>query len=230
MLDIPFFRREDSLLEATRQERQEAIQKLISQGSMKSGYYLLLVLATLIVTSGLLLDNVSVIIGGMILAPLMVPLLLLSLSLVAGNTRGIIRSLSILAISIVITVATSGVLTLILARAHIVVSWIPEQITPGVYVLIAFCSGTAGAFALVKENLAPTIAGVAIAVSLLPPLSAIGIGFALGQQNLVQNSSILLLSNLFGMCVAAFLVFWVLGFLSAGAVEEKVIQKNHTKK
>ena len=69
------FKQRDSLLKASKKEQYEAITTLISQGTLGSGYYLFLILATLIVTPGLLLDNVSVIIGGMILAPLLIPML-----------------------------------------------------------------------------------------------------------------------------------------------------------
>jgi uncharacterized hydrophobic protein (TIGR00271 family) len=185
----------------------------------------MLFIATLIVTPGLLLNNVAVIIGGMILAPFIVPILSLSLALVSGNVKGMLRSLKILLFSVLITLLTSALLTLVLSQAYNVVSWIPDQITPGIYIFIAFCSGIAGAFAFVKKNLAQAIAGVAVTVSLLPPVCAAGIGLALGQYALTKNSLILLGANFLGMCIAAFIVFWVLGFLDSGKVEEKAINK-----
>jgi len=214
-----------SILVASRKEQHSAIEKLVELETLGSGYYLALVLAICIVTPGLLIDNVAVIIGGMILAPLMIPLLALSMSLVAGSLQGFTRSIKVLVISIVITLGVSALLTMVLSRAYNVVTWIPEEISPGVYIFIAFCSGTAGAFAWVKENLSSSVAGVAIAVSLLPPLCAAGIGMALRQMSLVQNSMVLFAANLVGICMAAFIVFWVLGFLDKGDLEEKVIEK-----
>ncbi|MDP6561994.1 MAG: TIGR00341 family protein [Candidatus Peribacteraceae bacterium] len=227
---FPFFQKDPSLLEASRKERVDAIERLISQGTFHSGYYLLLLLATLIVTPGLLLDNVAVIIGGMILAPLLIPLLSISLSLVSGNTNGFIRSMKILIISIIVTIGTSAVLTMVLAEAGLVVNWIPDRINTGVYIFIAFCSGVAAAFAWVKENLSSSVAGVAVAVSLLPPLCAVGVGLALWQPVLMNNSAILFLANLVGICMAGFLVFWILGFIDAGGEEEKAIKKVEDKK
>ena len=220
-----FFRKDPSLLEASRKERHDAIERLISQGTFHSGYYLLLLLATLIVTPGLLLDNVAVIIGGMILAPSLIPLLSISLSLVSGNTTGFMRSMKILIISIIVTISTSAVLTLILAEAGLVVNWIPDRINTGVYIFIAFCSGVAAAFAWVKENLSSSVAGVAVAVSLLPPLCAVGVGLALRQPVLMNNSAVLFLANLVGICMAGFLVFWILGFIDSGTEEEKALKK-----
>jgi len=220
------FKKQSSLLEATDKEQREAVESLISQGTLHSGYYLMLFLATLIVTPGLLIDNVAVVIGGMILAPLIVPILSLSLSLVSGNVHGMLRSVRIIVISVIVVIATSAVLTAVLSRAYSEPpAFFPEQLTPGIYIFISFCSGIAGAFAFVKKNLTQAIAGVAVTVSLLPPVCAIGIGLALGKYVLVKNSSILLLANFVGMCMAAFLVFWVLGFLDAGKDEERAIEK-----
>ncbi|MCB9808695.1 DUF389 domain-containing protein [Candidatus Peribacteria bacterium] len=219
------FKNDTSLLEASRKERHEAIERLISMGTFHSGYYLLLLLATLIITPGLLINNVSVIIGGMILAPLLIPLLSISLSLVSGNINGFLRSLKILLVSLVLTLATSASLTLILAEAGLVVNWIPDSINTGVYIFIAFCSGIAAAFAWVKEDLSSSAAGVAVAVSLLPPLCAVGIGIALWQPVLINNSLVLFLANLVGICLAGFLVFWILGFINTADVEEKAIKK-----
>ena len=220
-----FVKNDPSLLEASHKERHEAIERLISMGTFHSGYYLLLLLATLIVTPGLLIDNVAVIIGGMILAPLLIPLLSISLSLVSGNIKGFFRSLKILVSSLVITIGTAAALTIVLAEAGYVVNWIPKELDTGIYIFIAFCSGIAAAFAWVKENLSSSVAGVAVAVSLLPPLCATGIGIALWQPTLMRNSMVLFLANLVGICLAGFLVFWILGFIDTAEVEEKAIKK-----
>lgn len=216
----------ESILVVSRKEQKEAIESLIEQGSMANGYYLMLVLATLIITPGLLLESVAVIIGGMILAPLMIPLLSISLSLVSGSIHGLVRSIRILIFSIIITIGTSALVTVILSQSYSdVITWIPEEISPGLYIFIAFCSGVAGSFAWVKKNLSSSSAGVAIAVSLLPPLCAAGVGMAQNEFLLVRNSLVLFVANLIGICMAGFLVFWLLGFLDAGKTEEKVIEK-----
>ena len=72
-----FFPQKQSLLEATKAERAEAIDNLIRTSTIQGGYYLLLILSVLIVTAGLLVNNTAVIIGGMVMAPLLSPILLL---------------------------------------------------------------------------------------------------------------------------------------------------------
>lgn len=215
----------NSFFEVSRKQQHETIEKLISQGTVHSGYYIYLVLATFIVTPGLFLNNIPVVIGGMILAPLMIPLLSLSLSLVSGSVHGMLRSFKILVYSIILAVLTSAIVTFSLAQTYGNIVWLPEEIQPGIYLFIAFCSGIAAAFAWVKEDLAPTIAGVATAVSLLPPLCIAGVGLAMQDYIQVQNSLIIFVANLLGIIIAAFLVFWVLGFLQTGELEEKIIEK-----
>jgi len=215
----------NSFFQATRSEQADSIDRLISQGTFKRGYHMFLVLAALIVTPGLFLDNMAVVIGGMILAPLLVPLLSLSLSLVTGNIKGITRSLRILFVSILIVLLAAAVMTIVLKNVYDSVPFYPQIISPGVYIFIAFCSGIAGAFAWVKEDYAPAIAGVATAVALLPPLCMSGIGLALGDFTLLKSSLIIFAANLLGITMAAFLVFWILGFLKMRKVEEKVIEK-----
>ena len=226
MLFWPFPHRDPSFLEATKREQRRAVERLIAMGTFRSGYYMLLLLAALIVTPGLLLDNTAVIIGGMILAPVMVPILSLSLSVVSGSLRGCMRSLKVLTFSMMIPFCAAVLITLILARTYNVVTWIPDRVSPGIYIFIAFCSGIAGTLAWVKEHLAESIAGVAVAVALLPPLCAAGIAVALGQYTLLQNSLVLFVANLIGISLASFLVFLLLGFLSAGKVEIKAIDEH----
>src|SRR3989338_7844406 len=100
-----FFHHEPSILGATKAEQREAVEKLTSHATLRSGYYLLLLLSVFIVTPGLLLNDVAVIIGGMIFAPLIIPTLMLSLSLAARTWRVLMYALRIYVISMLLVVA-----------------------------------------------------------------------------------------------------------------------------
>lgn len=218
-------KKDTSILAVSREEQLETIEKLIATTQWRKGYYLLLTLSVLIVTAGLIAENTPVVIGGMILAPLLSPLLLLSLSFVTGSVNGILHSFKVLALSIGLTLGISGLLTWSLERVTFAMHPIQAGITPNVYILIAFCSGIAAAFAWVKKDLAPSIAGVAIAVSLLPPLCIAGIGLALHTVDLSRESLVLFSANVSGILLAAMIVFLILGFHPAGKVQEKVLAK-----
>lgn len=78
--------------------------------------------------------------------------------------------------------------------------------------LIAVISGVACAYANAKEEIAKSLAGVAIAVALVPPLSVAGIGLGWGDWNMAAGASLLLVTNLVGIALAASATFLVLGF------------------
>lgn len=220
-----FFSQKDApFLSVSPGEREEAIGKLVSATTLHKGYYVLLILSVLIVTAGLLMDNVAVIIGGMVIAPLLLPILTLSLSLVARSRSGIVHAIRVLCLSIVLTVALSYGVTRLAALTHIPTDRIPVDISPSLYFVVAFCSGIAAAFAWVKEDIAPAIAGIAIAVSLLPPLCAAGVALALPDISLASVSMRVFLLNAAGILLAAILVFVMLGFLRASKVTEKIVK------
>lgn len=216
-----------SLLKASRAEQGEAIEKLISATTFNKGYYLLLVLSVLIVTPGLLIDDAAVIIGGTVIAPVLVPILAFALSIVARSLRGMMHSLTILGVTVVAAILLSYATTLIAAQTQAEILWIPATIDPLLYFFIAFCSGIAAAFAWVKEDIASTIAGIAISVSLLPPLCATGIAVGLDNFTLASNSLQIFLLNVSGILTAAVLVFVLLGFFRSQDATEKVVQ-NYT--
>lgn len=215
----------DSLLVASRGERSEAIETLIAATRLRKGYYLLLTLAVLIITPGLLLNNAAVIIGGMVLAPLLAPILLLALSLVTRSMAGITHSLTVLAVSVLIVLSLSGLLAWIGTHADVDVMWIPERPDPFIYAFIALCSGIAAAFAWVKKDLSMNIAGVAISVSLLPPLCAAGIGLALAETTLAADSAILFGTNVAGIILGAGSVFLLMHFTPTTQVEKQVTKE-----
>ena len=77
---------------------------------------------------------------------------------------------------------------------------------------VAIVSGVAGAYAHAREEVARSLAGVAIAVALVPPLAVSGIGLGWGEWTIFQGSFLLFLTNLFGIVLAGNLTFLLLGF------------------
>jgi len=77
---------------------------------------------------------------------------------------------------------------------------------------VAVISGIAGAYAHAKEEIAKSLAGVAIAVALVPPLSVAGIGFGWGDWSMAKGASLLFITNLVGISLAASATFLVMGF------------------
>jgi len=216
----------ETVFASTKGERQETIENLIASTLFRNGYYFLLLLSVLIVTPGIELNNTAIVIGGMIIAPLLSPIMLLSLSLVSRSAGGIIHALFVLSVSFVLVPLLSFALTYIFAplTGH-TASWIPGEINTTIYFFVAFCSGIAAAFALVKKEISTSIAGVAIVVSLLPPLCTVGIEIAYADLPHALAALTMFAVNLAGIVLAAALAFISLGFMHTTALQEKVLKK-----
>jgi uncharacterized hydrophobic protein (TIGR00271 family) len=178
----------------------------------------LLVLAAGIATFGLLGDSVAVVIGAMIVAPLMLPIMGLAFSVSIGDRSAILSSLVVSFVGIVTAVAVGFVLTLPIARVanpeaihQVMVRTSPHLLD----LMAALATGLAGAFALSRKDVSDTLPGVAIAVSLVPPLANAGILLAFGELRLATGSLLLFVTNYVAILLTGALVFGVMGFPKA---------------
>ncbi len=170
-------------------------------------FCILLILATAIATFGLISNSAATIIGAMIIAPLMVPIISLAYALVTLNIRLISYSVIRLIFGIFLTVGIAFITTEIIgyriSGSEILARTEPTLLDLGV----AIAAGTAGAFAKVRRSVSDAIPGVAISVALVPPLCVVGIGLAVGDFKLSTGSFVLFLTNLVGIILTAAIVF-----------------------
>ncbi|HHW75995.1 MAG TPA: DUF389 domain-containing protein [Xanthomonadaceae bacterium] len=175
-------------------------------------YLTLMVLATLLATIGLFADSAPVIIGAMILAPLMAPIISLAMAVVRQDNVLLADSLGTLGIGVLLALGCAAALTWVIPL-QVVTGEIAARLNPTLLDLgVAIVSGVAGAYAHAREEVARSLAGVAIAVALVPPLAVSGIGLGWGDWTLFRGSFLLFLTNLFGIVLAGNLTFLLLGF------------------
>lgn len=195
------------------ESRLTALQsRLETLSRLSIDFVVLLAGSTVIATLGLFQNSPAVIIGAMIIAPLMRPLVGLSLASLTADTRLLIRATATLTVGTIVGVVISSTLAFffrtleltpeIMARTH------PTLLDLGV----ALFAGAVGAYCQADEKLSDSVAGVAIAVALVPPLSVIGIGLAFGAQTVWTGASLLYATNLVGITVAGALVFLFKGY------------------
>ena len=170
-------------------------------------FSMLLGLATIIATFGLLSNSAATIIGGMIVAPLIIPIMGFAYALVILNLRLLSYSLVRLIYGIVFTIALAYICTEIIGfripESEILARTEPTLLDLG----IAIAAGTAGAYAKIHRSVSDAIPGVAIAVALVPPLCVVGIALAEHEFSLATGSFILFLTNLIGIVLSALFVF-----------------------
>ena len=185
-----------------------------------NNFTILLGLATIIATFGLLSNSTATIIGGMIVAPLIIPIMSFSYALVILNFRLLTYSLGRLIYGILFTIILAYICTdfigFRIAESEILARTQPTLLDLGV----AMAAGSAGAFAKINRSVSDAIPGVAIAVALVPPLCVVGIGLAVNDFSLITGSFLLFITNFIGIVLSALFVFL---FKSYGSWRKAVI-------
>ena len=200
-------------------ERDEIDASLFFEGPERSArlrsFAIMLLLATAIATWGLLQSSTATVIGAMLVAPLMTPIMGLAASLVTGRPRRAVASALTVAVGALAVVALAAVLSLV-APGSGDVSTNPEvqaRTAPTLLdLLVALAAGAVGAYALSDRRVAAALPGVAIAVALVPPLSAVGICLAAGLLPDAAGAVVLFLTNFVAIVVAGALTFIAVGY------------------
>ncbi len=203
---LPFIRH------ASSDEFKDLFQTLRENARISGSYLALMALSTMLATFGLFADSTPVVIGAMILAPLMAPIISLSMGTLRQDRRLISGGLKTIAVGLVFSAVFSVIITW-LTPIQYAGSEIMARTSPNLFDLgIAVVSGVAGAYAHAREEIAKSLAGVAIAVALIPPFCVSAIGLAWGDWSIFFGALLLLTTNLAGITLAASFTFMFLGF------------------
>ncbi|HSN44073.1 MAG TPA: DUF389 domain-containing protein [Propionibacteriaceae bacterium] len=177
----------------------------------------LLILASAIATFGLLANSVATVIGAMIVAPLMIPIMGTAFGISIGERRAIWTSLAVLSGGVLTAVLVGTVLSIpFQALDPTTIDQVMIRTDPRlVDLLAALATGLAGAFAMSRKDVSDTLPGVAIAISLVPPLTNAGILFGAGESGLAWGSVLLFVTNLLAIILMGTFTFTVMGFSRA---------------
>ena len=180
-----------------------------------NSYIVLMLLSTALATIGVYLDSPAVVIGAMLLAPLMSPIVSLAMGLLRRNNELTINSLEKIALGIFLALSASSILVLFFSYKPIT-SEMMGRLNPSLLDLgVAIIAGIAAAYSKSFKEVMQGLAGVAIAVALVPPLAVAGIGLGRGDFYFFGHAFLLFLTNLVGIVFAAIFTFRVLGFSPA---------------
>ncbi|MBL8259834.1 MAG: TIGR00341 family protein [Candidatus Competibacteraceae bacterium] len=197
---------------ASPEEFRELYSMLRNNARASPAYLNLMVLSAILATIGLFANSAPVIIGAMILAPLMAPIISLAMAVVRQDSPMLATGLKTLGAGILLAVGCAAAMAL-LVPLRSVTDEIAARLSPTLLDLgVALVSGVAGAYAHARAEIAKSLAGVAIAVALVPPLAVSGIGLGWGDWSVFQGAFLLFLTNLFGIMLAGNLTFLMLGF------------------
>ena len=193
------------------EERRSLRLAISADARLNFNFIALTLAACAIATFGLLENNVAVIIGAMIIAPLILPIGSISFGAVSGATVVLRSGLVALAVGTGLSVLLAAILTR-LVYLPTLGSEIMARSQPNLLDLgVALAAGLVAAFAKVRPTIAGTIAGTAIAVALMPPICVIGIALAHGMMDLARGAALLYATNLLGIMLASMAVYVVSG-------------------
>lgn len=219
---------EGDILAIRRSEQYQTVDELVEKSQPNSVYYTLLLLSAFIITAGILVNNAAIVIGGMLLTPLLTPILFIALGITSGELPSIRGALYLVGKSALIVIASGVILALIFGSSDASFVVDDNVRTAALYFLVAVSAGVAGTFAWARRDVMDIIPGVAIAVSVVPPLSLIGIGIATLDFDLARFNFLIFTFNLLGIIAGSLVVFSLLQFSKAkGEVHEKVMEAEH---
>lgn len=197
---------------AAPEEFKDLFMMMRESAKATPAYLTLMVLSTLLAAFGLFANAIPVVIGAMILAPLMGPIISMSLGTLRQDESLMIESGRSIGIGTGLALLCA-MLTAWFIPLNNINSEIAARISPTLLDLgVAVVSGVAGAYAHARAEVAKSLAGVAIAVALVPPLAVAGIGLGWLDMTVFFGAFLLYLTNLVGIILAALITFMILGY------------------
>jgi len=217
---------------ATKERRAEVQMQLRESSTPDFDYFVLVLLSCMIATLGLLIDSSATIIGAMLVAPLMSPILGLGLASIRGDAKLFRNAALALGQGAFIAIILSTIITwfnrilpivtLSELPAEVLARTRPSPIDLG----IALAGGLAATFALVQPNLSAALPGVAIATALMPPLCVVGVGIAQGNRQVAGGAFLLFLTNAITIAAASMVLFYLMGFSAPRQEGEKGLPRS----
>jgi uncharacterized hydrophobic protein (TIGR00271 family) len=176
-------------------------------------YWAVLALSGGIATLGLALNSSAVVIGAMLVAPLLAPVMGLALALAVGDVRLSVQTMAVVLGSTITVIAVAALLTVLLPFHTITVEILARTRPTTLDLAIAVFSGLVSAVVTVARGsrLSAAIPGVAISVALIPPLAVAGFGIGVGRFDLIRGSLLLYGANLAGIVLSGMAVFLLIG-------------------
>ena len=189
-----------------------------------TNFFALLLFATVIATYGVLSNSTATVIGAMIVAPLMGPIMATTSAVVMGSMPRALRAFALVLAGIATVIIFSYLLSWVVPDVTISFTSngeITSRINPGLYALLtALGAGAAGAFIISRAEIADSMGGVAIAISLVPPLCVVGIALQQGQLDAAGGAFLLFMTNFLAILLAGGVVLVVLGLGRLAVTQE----------
>lgn len=186
-------------------------------------FFTLMTFASIIAAMGVLTDSTAIVIGAMLIAPLMTPLMAIAISLVMGWPNRLAMAVLIATAGILLAIGIGVLLGLVVpvAISPSTNSQIVSRSTPTpVDLITALTAGAAGAYGLSRPDVTDSLPGVAIAISLVPPLSVVGISYSQAEWAAGNGALLLFMTNMVAILMMGGITFVMTGVTPLSVVYE----------
>ena len=194
-----------------REARISLVERIEGPSRWSFDFVTLMILSTAIATFGEMQDSTAVVIGAMLVAPLMTPLVGCGLAVVQGNNRLVKGSVNSVALGFLVAFGVALLMGLLIPypglTSEVLARGRPTLLDLGV----AFVSGLAAAYAVARPNLSGALPGVAIAAALVPPIAAAGLAFSAGDWRVGGGASLLFFVNVLAIILGAAMALAAVG-------------------
>ncbi|MCO5190588.1 MAG: DUF389 domain-containing protein [Anaerolineae bacterium] len=193
-------------------ERAQVYMRVRRNSRPNLDYFVLMTLSAAIASLGLLQDSPAVVIGAMLVAPLMSPIVGSGMAIVLGDLRFLRYALGSALRGMFIALLVGFLIGLVAGNNNLTPEILARTEPTLIDLMIALFSGLAGAFAIAYTGAASALPGVAIAAALVPPLASSGLAYSQGRFGDGTGALLLFITNFIAISSAATLVFLAFGF------------------
>ncbi len=211
--------------------RDELKAKAEDLSRSTTNYVLFTVISAVVATAGLMMDSAAIVVGSMVIAPLIGPTLASSVATVVNDDDLFREGMKSQWLGVAVAIASS-IAFAFLVRFTIapdvdlmMIQQVAERSHPGLLVLaVALGAGVAGALSL-TSGMSAALVGVMIAVALIPPAAAVGLGVAYGNRPLAIGAGVLVFLNVLCINLAALVTLWAKGYRPEHWYEERIAKQ-----
>ncbi len=201
-----------SLFKINQADRSKFVCKVIDSSSPNVDFYFLVFLSSLIVAFGLAANNLILVIGGMLVTPLLSPVLAIALGVVTNEQKLLFRSVKVFILAVFLGFLISFLLGLTV-KVYVYRVDLIALMRPSVFAfVVAFTAGLAASYSWIKPGLDKLLPGTAVTVTLIPPVVALGLVLAERSWFLFFRILEYLIINVFGIIAGALVIFILMEF------------------
>lgn len=206
---------------------EEMYSKAFAFAQFSTSSWALIGLAAGIAVFGLVMENIMIVIGAMVIAPILGPFLALSFGLVVGDRKVIRQSAFHSGLSIVFAVIAAFFASLLIsmllpAEPNALMALVAD---PGFLTIpLSLLVGSAAALTFTTEH-RESLAGVAVAIALVPPTAVAGMAIAMADATMFFDVSLVILSNVVSLILAGSVTFKLRGITPTTYYRKKVSEQ-----